>query len=131
LRGIAERILNAKVAPADLERALDAIAALPPENRADIAARSVCLIELFGDPGRHDVNTRLAAIYWRCEALDRLRRRPEFKHWSVSGANGQMAPSVLKHAAAAPLVVIDGRLAFDPDRFFQRLLAMAEENGHG
>jgi hypothetical protein len=128
---IAERILNAKVAPADLERAFDAIAALPPEDRADIAARSVCLIELFGEPGRHDVSARLAAIYWRCEALDRLSRRPEFRQWSLPGANGRMAPAVLKHAAAEPLVVIDGRLEFDPDRFFQRLLASAEDNGHG
>jgi hypothetical protein len=128
---IAERIVNAKVSPADLERALDAIAALPSGDRADIAARSVCLIELFGEPGRHDVNARLAAIYWRCEALDRLCRRPEFRPWSLPGANGRLAPVILKHAAAEPLVVIDGRLEFDPDRFFQRLLAMAEDNGHG
>jgi hypothetical protein len=131
LRGIAQRILNAKVSPADLERALNAIAALLPEDRADIAARSVCLIELFGDPGRHDVNTRQAAIYWRCEALDRLSRRPEFRQWSLPDPNGRIAPAVLKHAAAEPLVVIDGRLEFDADRFFQRLLVMAEDNGHG
>jgi hypothetical protein len=131
LLGITERILNAKVAVADLRRACDAIAALPLEDRADIAARSVCLIELFGEPSRHDVNARLAAIYWRCEALDRLCKRLQFRQWTLYGANRQLAPDVLKHAAAEPLVVIDGQLEFDSDRFFQRLLAMAEENGHG
>ena len=37
--GVVERILTAKVSAADMERALEAINALPPEDRTDIAAR--------------------------------------------------------------------------------------------
>ena len=69
--GIVRRILGAKVSAADLERALAAIDELPPEDRTDIAARVVCLIEAFGAPGRHEVSARVAAIDWRLQALAR------------------------------------------------------------
>jgi hypothetical protein len=39
MRGVVEEILRAKVSAADMERALEAVNALPPEDRTDIAAR--------------------------------------------------------------------------------------------
>ena len=83
MSGVIERILRTKVAAADLERTLEAINALPPEDHTDIAARVICLIELFGEPGRHEVSLRVAAIDWRFQALAQLAGRPEFKNWSL------------------------------------------------
>jgi hypothetical protein len=42
-----------------------------------------------------------------------------------------MAWTVLEAAATEPLIEIDGQPGFDADRFFQRLLAMREQDGHG
>jgi len=39
--------------------------------------------------------------------------------------------TVLEAAATEPLIEIDGQPGFDADRFFQRLLAMREQDGHG
>ena len=133
MSGVIERILRTKVAAADLERALEAINALPPEDHTDIAARVICLIELFGEPGRHEVSLRVAAIDWRFQALAQLAGRPEFKNWSLPGRDGagSIAVTVLEVAATEPLIEIDGQPGFDPDSFFQRLLAITEEEGHG
>jgi hypothetical protein len=98
--------------------------ALLPEDRTDIAARVVCLIELFGEPGRNEVSARVAAIDWRFQALARLSMRPEFKNWSLP-------VTFLEAAASEPLTELDGQPGFDADRFFKRLLAMTEEEGHG
>jgi hypothetical protein len=116
-----------------MERALQAINALPPEDRSDIGARVVCLIELFGEPGRHEVNSRVAAIDWRFQALARLAGRPEFKNWSLPGRDGasSMPVTILEVAASEPLIEIDGQPGFDAHRFFQRALAVTEEDGHG
>ena len=95
MRGIVERILRAKVSAADMERALEAVNALLPEDRTDSAARVVCRIELFGEPGRNEVSARGAAIDWRFQALARLSVRPEFKNWSLP-------VTVLEAAASEP-----------------------------
>lgn len=79
--------MRAKVSAADMERALAAVNALLPEDRTDIAARVVCLIELFGEPGRNEVSARVAAIDWRFQALARLSVRPEFKNWSLAAGD--------------------------------------------
>jgi hypothetical protein len=42
--GSVQRILDAKVSASDMERAFEAVDALPPEDRSDIAARVVRLI---------------------------------------------------------------------------------------
>ena len=116
---------------ADLERALAAIDELPPEDRTDIAARVVCLIEAFGAPGRHEVSARVAAIDWRLQALARLASRPEFGNWPMADRSGKIAAAVLQAAAIKPLIERDGEPAFDPGSFLDRLLAMTEEEGHG
>jgi hypothetical protein len=133
MSGVVDRILRAKVSAAEMERALEAINALPPEDRADIAARAICLIELFGEPGHKEVSGRIAAIDWRFQALAQLSGRPEFKNWSLPGCDGasSMPVTVLEAAATEPLVEIDGQPGFDPDSFFKRLLAITEEEGHG
>jgi hypothetical protein len=133
MSGVVERILSAKVSAAEMERALKAINALPAEDRTDIAARAICLIELFGEPGSKEVSARVAAIDWRFQALVQLSGRPEFKNWSQPGRNGanSMAVTVLEAAATEPLIEIDGQPGFDPDSFFKRLLAITEEEGHG
>jgi hypothetical protein len=133
MSGIVQRILDAKVSAPDMERAFEAVHALLPEDRTDIAARIVCLIELFGAPGRHEVSPRVAAIDWRCQALARLSDRPELKNWSLPGLDDgiQIAPTVLQAAATEPLIAIDGEPGFDADRFFKRLLTLTKEKGHG
>src|SRR5258705_2530697 len=85
---IIQRGFAAKVSAADLKQAFDAIHALPPEDRTKFATRAVCLIKLFGEPGRYEVSARVAAIDWRCHALARLSHRPEFKYWSVRSPDG-------------------------------------------
>jgi hypothetical protein len=131
---IVQRINNTKVSAADMAEALDTIAALPPEDRTDMAARTVCLIELFTEPGRHEVSARVAALVWRLEALTQLAARPEFKNWPLlPGDDGgtTIPPAVLEAAAGEPLIESGGSLAFDADRFLKRLLAAATEEGHG
>ena len=131
MAGIVRRILGAKVSAADLARALEAIDELAPEDRADIAARIVCLIETFGEPGRHEVSARVAAIDWRLQALAGLAGRPEFRNWPMPGGAGKIAANVLEAAAIEPLIEREGEPAFNPENFLERLLAMTEENGHG
>jgi hypothetical protein len=116
-----------------MERAFEAVHALPPEDRHDIAARVVCLLELFGEPARHEVSARVAAIDWRCQALSRLADRQEFKNWSLPAPDGgaKIPTTVLEAAASEPLIAIDGEPGFDADKFFQRVLAVTEEEGHG
>jgi hypothetical protein len=80
-----DRILRAKVSAADMERALDAINALPPEDRTDIAARVICLIELFGEPGHKEVSGRVAAIDWRFQALAELSGRAGIQKLVAAG----------------------------------------------
>jgi hypothetical protein len=117
---IIQRAVDAKVSAVDLELAFKALHALPPKDRSNIAARVVCLIELFGDPeDRHQVTARVAAIDWRCMALARLAGRPEF--WSLSDASIP-PPVFLEAAATEPLIEIDGEPGFDADRFSKRLL---------
>ncbi len=120
---IIQRGFAAKVSAADLKQAFDAIRALPPEDRTVFATRVVCLINLFGDPGRHEVSARVAAIDWRCHALARLSDRPEFKKWSVHSPDGiiNIGPIFLEAAATEPLIETDGEPGFDADKFFKRL----------
>ena len=129
--GIVRRILGAKVSAADLARALEAIEELPPEDRTDLAARVVCLIEAFAEPGRHEVSARVAAIDWRLQALAGLAGRPEFRNWPLPGGTGKIATNVLKAAAIEPLIEREGEPSFNPESFLERLLAMTEEKGHG
>ena len=106
----------------DLQQAFDALHALPPEHHTDAAARILCLIKLFGEPGRYEVSARVAAIDWRCLALARLYHRPEFKYWSRSHDDIlTIGPILLEAAAAEPLIQIDGEPGFDADKFFKRL----------
>jgi hypothetical protein len=42
-----------------------------------------------------------------------------------------MPVTVLEAAATEPLIEIDGQPGFDADRFFERLLALTAEEGHG
>jgi hypothetical protein len=132
MSGIVQRILDAKVSAPDMERAFEAVHALSPEHRADIAARLVCLIELFSEPGRREVSARVAAIDWRCQALAQLSERPEFKNWSLPGLDGstKIAPTVLEAAVTEPLIAVDGKPSFDADQFFNRLLTSTTEQGH-
>jgi hypothetical protein len=104
-----------------------------PEDRTDIAARVVCLIELFGEPGQHEVSARVAAIDWRYQALARLSDRPEFKNWSLPGLDGgtKIALTILEAAVTEPLIAVDGKPSFEADRFFNRLLMSTKEQGHG
>jgi hypothetical protein len=133
MSGIVRRILGAKVSAADLERARAAIDELSPEDQTDIAARVVCLIEAFGQPGRHEVSARVAAIDWRLQALARLSGRSEFRNWPMPGNDGfgKIAANVLEAAAIEPLIEREGEPAFDPQSFLERLMAMTEEKGHG
>jgi hypothetical protein len=62
-----------------------------------------------------------------------LSDRPELKNWSLPGLDGgtKIAPTVLEATATEPLIAVDGEPGFDADRFFKRLLALTEEEGHG
>jgi hypothetical protein len=42
---IVQRTFGAEISAGDRERAFNAVSMLPPEDRADIAARRVCVLE--------------------------------------------------------------------------------------
>jgi hypothetical protein len=130
MSGIVEQILSTKVSATEMECALQAIGALPPEDRKDIGARAVCLIRMLGE---NEVSARVAAIDWRFQALARLSTRPEFRNWSLPGRDGasKITIAVLEVAATEPLIELEDRPAFDADSFFKRLLGITEEEGHG
>ena len=120
---IIQRGFAAKVSAEDLQQAFDAIHALRPEHHTDPAARILCLIKLFGEPGGHEVSARVAAIDWRCLALARLHHRPVFKYWSSRSDDGVLTigPILLEAAANEPLIETDGEPGFDAEKFFKRL----------
>ena len=130
MSGIVEQILSAKVSATEMECALEAIGALPPEARKDIGARAVCLIRMLGE---NEVSARVAAIDWRFQALARLSTRPEFRNWSLPDRSGatKITIAVLEVAANEPLIELEERPAFDADSFFKRLLGITKEEGHG
>jgi hypothetical protein len=117
---IIQRAFAAKVSAKDLERAYKALHARPLKDPTDIAARVVCLIELFGEADRRQVTARVAAIDWRCIALARLASHPEFKNWSLSDATVP-PPALLQAAATEPLIEINGEPGFDAGGFSKRL----------
>jgi hypothetical protein len=133
MSGIVERILEVEVSSDDMRRALQAINALPAEDRGDIAARAICLMRLFEHGSRSELSARVAAIDWRFQALSRLAARAEFKAWSLPGAHDavEIAPDVLEAAASEPLIEVDNQPGFDADAFFIRLLMITKGGGHG
>jgi hypothetical protein len=134
--GIVQRILEAEVSAADLDRALGALNEMQEEQPEDddiwspkaLASRIACLIRLFGEPGRHEVSARIAAIDCRLQAMAGLTTRSEFNDWSIADI---ISWTVFEAAATEPLIEIDGQPGFDADRFFQRLSAMREERRNG
>jgi hypothetical protein len=133
MSGSFERILEVEVSSHDMRRALQAINAMPAEDRGDIAARAICLMRLFEHGNRSDLGAWVAAVDWRFQALSRLAARVEFKAWSMPGDHDavEIAPDVLEAAAAEPLIEVDNRPGFDADAFFIRLLTITKGHGHG
>src|SRR5262249_44480248 len=125
-----------KVRPEDMERALLAINKLTPDDRRDLTARALCLIQLFSeDRPKRDSGSSAAAIDWRFEALSRPAKRPALEPSSFPPDHRggvKLSPVVLQAAAQETLIVSnDDRPTFDPESFFQRLLALSKEAGQG
>jgi len=123
-------VLNASVSAGELRRGLAAIKMLPPDDRRDIRASVRCLIALFGRGGSQGQASTIAAIHWRLYALCDIAKYPEFRAWTLGiDPDAGIDPKVFEVAADEPLVAHDRQVGFDPDNFFNRLLALTEEHG--
>jgi hypothetical protein len=134
------RIREASVTPGDLRKAIEAVNALPEEDRSDFTARSIAVLKAFGMlSGKRfgrlhhsemaDID-KIVAVQSRIEAMAKLSKHKNFKLCSMD-TNEQgcilINDTALKVAAEIPLY---GKHAhFRPDEFFHRLLELSEEEG--
>lgn len=139
---ITASIFSAKITTDDLVMALEVWAKMPEADRKEYDARTVALLpQIAGPPGQRrsddDIQknaNKLSGIMFRMEALARLAHLPQFKGWSLPAAEQgaeYVNHSVLEAAAAEPLIEVNGRPEFDPDKFFERLLYISEKAGSG
>ena len=136
--GYIARVNRTRVTPEHLIEANLAIAEMVPEDRRDMTARAVRIIRLLEEKNMKGRNRpdMLTAITFRLEALARLelQKHREMGAWSRPGdETGQVFAheDLFKAAALEPLISESERPAFEPVSFFQRLLSISKEQGHG
>jgi hypothetical protein len=132
-----KRVNKTVVSVDDMIEALEVVHGIAPEDRSVMEVRYIRLLDHFTGGNRKkalEVGPKVKAIEFRFEALSRLHAEghPELKAWSIpAGADGAVLESkeLLKVAATEPLIERAGQLAFDEERFFQRVLEISEEEG--
>jgi hypothetical protein len=131
---------RANAAPLDpqlLKDMLTCLDEMPEEQRSDMTGRGIGLIRFLEERVKAQQPMERASILiafeFRMEAMVRLREHPQYAAWAVR-ANKQGDPDfinevMLEAAASEPLIERDDRPAFEPSRFFQRALELAESEG--
>jgi len=111
--------------------------AMPPEQRENYSRRVFALIEIIedlpaADPVMNCANI-LLAFEFRMEALLRLREQPEYHRWALQmgkgGAPDLIDETLIKAAAAQPLIESDHLPAFEPVAFFTKVLEVSKAAG--
>ena len=129
---------NRQAVPVELfGAAIEAIARLPERDRKNAASRVVTLLYMMD---AHNVPSALEArsallmgIELRMKGLARLQDHPSYRAWSVkSGTPRRHSVHADLIAAAASAPLLSRRVArFEPQSFFQLVLAISEARGHG
>ncbi|MEQ8693780.1 MAG: hypothetical protein RIC85_00415 [Gammaproteobacteria bacterium] len=114
---------------------------MAPEDRSNYEARSIRLIAFLHDEGIRDDETSdhaqiLVSFGRRMEALAKLRTHPKYRGWTLQISDSDQDPDLIHQmlievAAEAPLIEQRDDDIFDPDDFFDRVLAKVESGGRG
>jgi hypothetical protein len=121
-----DRANSAVVTKQDLTGFVQELSTRQPESR-DFESRAVLLAETH--PGNWDKGL---AIEFRMKAVARLFGTEKPKGWTHAIQPDGATPTheaVFAAAAVEPLILIDGHVAFDRERFLNRVLELAEEEG--
>ncbi len=129
---IIKRANKTKVHPKLMEQVLDEVAEMPAEDRGFEGATFavVKLVAEMGLPERQRMDLGLA-INFRLMALARLTESGGGRGWTLPGEEGCtfIHGELVRAAAEEPMIEVDGQVAFDPESFHRRLLALAETHG--
>jgi hypothetical protein len=125
------------LAPDLMKELVTHVADMPADSRRDMTARTIGLIRFLEERlADQDTHARAAAVIsfeFRMEALARLRKRPEYRAWTVkagkSGDPDLIHEVLIETAAGEPLIERKKRPAFDPVSFFRKALERAETEG--
>ncbi len=120
--------LNAvHVKPRDVVRLVKAVTKRHVKGGDNTELAQITSVIIFQN--RPDVGR---AVYFRLEALARLMDQHGLKGWTMKGdedaaefVNGVVFTAV----AQEPLVIIDGKIAFERESFLKRILKLAEPEG--
>jgi len=153
-KDLGDQIRNAEVTADDLKRALLAVNDMEPEDRKDFTGRCLAIMGAFGllernedispdepiSDERFDKVNKVTATQIRIEALASVASDPKFRAWSMEVSNDKddylmLREDVLTAAAETSLREStdpeDKRSYFDPEEFFEKLLAVSYEAGNG
>lgn len=129
---VLERVNNAVVTAEDLATLVEEVnrrAAENPDLAGDMLGAFTAMA-LFNDKSVpvHQTADKVHAVWSRMEALGLLLKdgMPEFALRGASGDHWMVDDAVLAAAAVHPLVMRDGRMAFERDSFVRRALALAD-----
>jgi hypothetical protein len=125
--------------PELMKEMMTCVAEMRAEQRGDMTGRARGLIRLLeerlSDQKPHTRAATLISFEFRMEALVRLRRRPEFRAWTIkaakTGAPDLIHEVMIDTAASEPLIERNYRPAFDPVSFFRKALERVEAEGRG
>lgn len=127
------RVNRVKVAPELLAEVMQVHAALPAEDRSDMAARACSVFALLDDRvSRDQLGPLTAAIDFRLIALARLVDEEGARGFTVPGGQQGLEmihPDLVRCAAEELLIERGSEVAFDAENFRKRLLAITEMRG--
>lgn len=133
-----DSVNRTKVTPEMLIEANQVVSDMKPEDRRDLTARTIRIIQLLDERGvkgrkRPDM---LTAICFRLEALARLEvsNQRSMGAWHLPGDEKGMVfahEDLFRAAALEPLIEQDNQAGFDADSFTKRLLSVSMAKGRG
>jgi hypothetical protein len=132
--------INGMAPPLDPELAkemLECLGEMPTEQRCDFASATIELIQFLEKkyPDAFEDRFRdLTSFSLRYMALNGLRKRPEYRSWSLKIGKGGDDPDVIHEvivetAAVHPLTTRNKHPTFNPAKFFRAALERAEAMG--
>jgi hypothetical protein len=125
--------------PELMKEMMTCIAEMPADQRRDVTGRAMGLIrfleECLSDQKPHARAAALISFEFRMEAMVRLRKRPEYRAWTIkaakTGAPDLIHEVMIDTAASERLIERHNRPAFDPVSFFRKALERVEVEGRG
>lgn len=133
MAGYLDRMNRVTVTAELLAEVMQMHAAMPAEDRGDLAARSCGVFALLDDRVAPDqLGPLTAAIDFRLTALARLIDERGGRGFTLPGGEQGLEmihPDLVRCAAEEPLIEKGNKLAFDVDSFQRRLLGVTEPHG--